>query len=171
MHHHLDAGWDQIYGGISQWVNVDQGGYPWPPETPVGTNFAFRFTGEYNYMKTLWGMNEVMVGCLNVFERTGAEWAARYFSLAYQVITEKFSQKKRGLPGYTLFTDRRFTPQPHVARQDNYHPLRQLMLNLLTLDRMIEVQKSAVISERPQGFRYTEKSSILEKNQGVLVAM
>jgi hypothetical protein len=36
-----------------------------------------------------------------------------------------------------LFADRRMTPQPHVARQDNYHPLRQLMLNLLSLDAML----------------------------------
>ena len=29
------------------------------------------------------------------------------------------------------------THVPHTARQDNYHPLRQLMLSILTLDRMI----------------------------------
>jgi hypothetical protein len=27
---------------------------------------------------------------------------------------------------------------PHTARQDNYHPPRQLMLALLTLDRMMK---------------------------------
>ena len=58
--------------------------------------------------------------------------------MAHEVINEKFSQKKRGYPaGYMLFADRRMTLQPHVGRQDNYHPLRQLMLNILTLDRMI----------------------------------
>ncbi len=141
IHHHLDVGWDHVYGGICQWVNVDQGGYQWPPETPVGTDFAFRFVGEYNYMKTLWGMNEVLVATLKVYERTGAEWAARYFEMAYLVIVEKLSQRKRGLPGYTLFADRHFTPQAHVARQDNYHPLRQLMLNILLLDRWIARRK------------------------------
>lgn len=169
IRHHLDAGWDYIYGGISQWVNVDQGGFQWPPETPVGTNFAFRFTGEFNYMKTLWGMNEVLVACLYVYERTGADWAAHYFGLAYQVISEKFSQRKRGLPGYMLFADRRFTFQPHVARQDNYHPLRQLMLNLLTLDRMIESSKKTTASRRVQEFpfsTYVESASTLRKGFG-----
>jgi N-acylglucosamine 2-epimerase len=160
MHRHLDAGWDRIYGGICQWLNVDEGGYQWPPETPVGTDFAFRFIGEYNYMKTLWGMNEVMVGCLNVFERTGADWAAKYFDLAYHVIKEKLSQKLRGLPGYTLFTDRRFTSHDHVARQDNYHPLRQPMLNILTLDRMIKKSNSAATSNKTPIFLI---SSNLEK--------
>ena len=137
IHHHLDVGWDYVYGGLSQWVNVDQGGYQWPPETPVGTDFEFRFVGEYNYMKTLWGLCEVLIATLNVFERTGAEWAARYFGMAYRVVAEKFYLKQRGYPGYVLFADRRFTFRPHAARQDNYHPPRQMMLNLLTLDRMI----------------------------------
>jgi N-acylglucosamine 2-epimerase len=51
---------------------------------------------------------------------------------------EKFGQQERGYPAaYMLFADRRMTFQPHVGRQDNYHPIRQLMLNILTLDRMI----------------------------------
>ncbi|MGA8182213.1 MAG: hypothetical protein WB819_01055, partial [Terriglobia bacterium] len=51
---------------------------------------------------------------------------------------QKFSQKSRGYPaGYILFADRQIAPQPHVGRQDNYHPLRQLMLNILTLDKML----------------------------------
>jgi hypothetical protein len=89
-------------------------------------------------MKSLWAQNEVLVATLNVFERTRAGWAARFFELALDVISEKFSQKNRGYPaGYVLFADRRITPQSHVGRQDNYHPLRQLMLNTLTLDKMM----------------------------------
>jgi N-acylglucosamine 2-epimerase len=149
IHRHLDVGWDHVYGGIAQWVNVDQGGFRWPPETPVGTNFAFRFVGEFNYMKTLWGMNEVLIATLRVFERTGAEWAARYFGMAHEV-SENFQFKKRGLPGYVLFTDRRFTFEPHAARQDNYHPIRQLMLNILTLDRMIQPAPSESKAQQKQ---------------------
>ena len=134
---HLDVGWDRVYGGLAQWVNVDQGGFQWPPETPVGTNFAFKFVGEYNYMKTLWGMNETLVATLRVYERTRADWAAQYFNMAHQIVVDKMMRKDA--PGYVLFTDRRFTAEPHAARQDNYHPIRQLMLNILTLDRMLQV--------------------------------
>ena len=92
-------------------------------------------------MKCLWCQNEVLVATLNVLERTGEEWAADYFGMAYGIINEKFWQIKRGYPaGYMLFADRRMTLQPHVGRQDNYHPIRQLMLNILTLDRMIARQ-------------------------------
>ena len=138
IRHHLDVGWDYVYGGLSQWVNVDHPCYQWPVETPPGTHLELHFTGEYEYMKPLWAQNEVLVAALTVFERTHAEWAARYFEMSFNIINEKFSQKNRGYPaGYILFADRRITPQPHVGRQDNYHPLRQLILNILTLDRMI----------------------------------
>jgi N-acylglucosamine 2-epimerase len=138
IHHHLNVGWDYIYGGLSQWINVDHPSYQWPVETPPGTTQQLHFTGEYEYMKCLWCQSETLVATLNVFERTGAEWAAEYFGMAHQIINQKFWQKERGYPaGYMLFADRRMTLQPHVGRQDNYHPIRQLMLNILTLDRMI----------------------------------
>ena len=139
IRHHLDAGWDYIYGGLSQWVNVDHPSYQWPVETPPGTDLQFHFSGEYEYLKCLWCQNEVMVATLKVLERTGALWAAEYFGRAYRIINEKFRQKARGYPaGYMLFADRRMTFQPHVGRQDNYHPIRQLMMNILTLESMIQ---------------------------------
>ena len=138
IHHHLNVGWDYIYGGLSQWINVDHPTYQWPVETPPGTHQQLHFVGEYEYMKCLWCQNEVLVATLNVFERTGAEWAAEYFGMAYRIVNEKFWQKERGYPaGYMLFADRHMTVQPRVGRQDNYHPIRQFMLNILTLDRMI----------------------------------
>jgi mannose/cellobiose epimerase-like protein (N-acyl-D-glucosamine 2-epimerase family) len=137
VHRHLEVGWDHVYGGICEWVNVDHGGYQWPRETPVGTDLEFRCVGEYHYMKALWALNEALIATLNVYQRTGAEWAMRYFDMSYKVLNERFSQKTRRLPGYMLFADRRMNGQPHVARQDNYHLPRQLMQNILTLDRMI----------------------------------
>jgi N-acylglucosamine 2-epimerase len=133
---HIEVGWDWVYGGLAQWVNVDRGDYVWPVERPVGTDLEFRFRGEYHYMKTLWSLNEILVACLKVFERTSAEWASRFFGMAQEVIDSKFSRRKYAQPGYMLFADRRMIQQPHVARQDNYHPLRQLMFNIITLERM-----------------------------------
>ncbi len=135
---HLDVGWDHVFGGFSQWVNVDHGGYVWPDYTPLGANLVFRGVGEFFYVKPLWALNEILIATLNIVEQTGAEWAARYFELAQQVIDEKYSMTKYGQPGYMLFTDCRMSRIPHSARQDNYHPLRQFMLNMLTLDRLIE---------------------------------
>ena len=134
---HIEIGWDDVYGGIVQSVNVDGGGYEWPPERPVGTSLEFRGVGEYFYLKPLWALNEVLVATLAVFERTGAAWAAEWFSRAQDLIDEKYSRWKRERRyGHLLFADRRLTWQPQVSRQDNYHPPRQLMLNLLALERL-----------------------------------
>jgi mannose/cellobiose epimerase-like protein (N-acyl-D-glucosamine 2-epimerase family) len=141
LRRHLDAGWDHVYGGLVEWVNVGHDSYQWPPELPPGTDLELHFSGEFEYMKTLWGLNEVMVAALMVLERQWTDWAAWYFEQSYQLIREKFSQRSRGFPaGYALFLDRRMTAPPHVARQDNYHPLRQLMLNILSLDQMLRRQ-------------------------------
>jgi len=150
IHHHLEVGWDYIYGGLAQWINVDHPCYEWPVETPPGTKLQYHFLGEYEFMKSLWALNEVLVATLNTFARARADWAARYFDLAYRVIEEKFSQQKRGFrAGYILFADRRITPQLHVGRQDNYHPLRQLMLNILTLDKMLEAARASTSLPHP----------------------
>jgi len=138
IHRHMEVGWDHVYGGLSHRVNVDAGGYEWPPEQPVGTDYEFRFVGEYHYMKSMWSLTEVLVAALKVFERTGAAWAARFFDLAQESIDTQFSMKEEGLAGFVLFGDRQVTRPAHVARQDNYHPPRQLMLNLQSLDRMLQ---------------------------------
>ena len=139
IRHHLNAGWDYIYGGLSQWVNVDHPSYRWPVETPPGTRLEFHFVGEYEYLKCLWCQNEALIATLKVWERTRAEWAADFFGLACRTANEKFWQSARGYPaGAMLFADRRLTFQPHVGRQDNFHPLRQQMLNILTLERIIQ---------------------------------
>ncbi len=138
IRHDLEVGWDPVYGGLCEWINVGRPDYEWPVERPVGTDLEFRSRGEYHHMKTLWALHETLIATLMVFERTGADWAARYFGLAQQVIDEKFSMRRRGLPGYMLFADREMTAQEHVARQDNYHPPRQLMLCLRILERMME---------------------------------
>jgi hypothetical protein len=138
IHKHLDVGWDHVYGGLSECVNVGHGAYVWPKYTPIGTKLVFESVGEYFYVKPLWALNEILVATLNIVEQTGAEWAARYFEMTHRLIEDKYSMKKRGQPGYMLFADRRMTYVPHTARQDNYHPLRQLMFSILTLDRMIQ---------------------------------
>lgn len=141
---HLDIGWDHVFGGLPEWINVDHGGYEWPPYTPVGTKLVFRSTGEFFYVKPLWALNEILVATLNILEHTPVQWAADYFEAAQRLIDEKFSATQHGQPGYMLFADRRMHWVPHTARQDNYHPLRQLMLCQLTLDRMMAAASTAV---------------------------
>jgi hypothetical protein len=119
------------------WINVDHGGYEWPVEGVPGTDLEFRAVGEYNYTKTLWALDEILIATLLIHERTGAPWAREFFDRTQQLIDEKFSMKtKAGQPTYVLFADRQITPPASSTRQDNYHRLRALMLNLVTLRRL-----------------------------------
>ena len=137
IRHHLHVGWDHIHGGIAEWINVDQGGYAWPEENPIGTDLAFRMVGEYNYVKSLWSLNEILIAMLMIFRETKAGWAAEWFETVQKTIDEKFSLKRYGYPLWLLFTGRKITFQPHTARQDNYHQVRQLMLCLLIVEEML----------------------------------
>ena len=120
------------------WINVDQGGYEWPVEGVPGTDLKFRSVGEYNYTKSLWALDEVLVACLLILERQDASWAWEFFARAQDVIDEKFSMKAMaGQPTYVLFSDRRIARPPQSVRQDNYHRLRALMMNLRTLERLV----------------------------------
>jgi len=134
IRHHLDVGWDHVFGGLCHAVNVDQPGYEWPEERPPGTDFTYRAVGEYHYMKSLWSVNETILATLMVYLRTGEDWARRYLCLAEDVRREKFSLEKLGYPTYILFADRRISYRPPGDRQDNYHLPRQLMLGLILLE-------------------------------------
>ena len=142
VRHHFEVGWDWVYGGLTEWVNVDHGCTDWSFH-PTGTNLEFKDKGEYFYLKSLWALNEVLIATLDVFARRRDAWAANYFAMTHQLVQERYSQRKRGLPGYMLFADRRMIPPTHVSRQDNYHPPRQMMRNLLTLDRMLGKNSAA----------------------------
>jgi N-acylglucosamine 2-epimerase len=133
---HFEVGWDWVFGGLNEWVNVDHGDTEWLFQ-PTSTNLEFREKGEYFHLKSLWALNEALIATLAVFEKRPEAWAANYFDMTHQLIQNKYSQRKRGLPGYMLFADRHMIAAPHVARQDNYHPPRQMMHNLLALNRML----------------------------------
>jgi mannose/cellobiose epimerase-like protein (N-acyl-D-glucosamine 2-epimerase family) len=143
LRHHLDVCWDHIFGGLADSINVNQGAYQWPVDTPVGTNYHFREVGEYKWVKTSWSFDEVLISTMNVIEHQGSEWAVRYFDLAHDTFYKKMSLRPRGLPLFMGFAEREMAFQPHVVRQENYHHARQLMLNLLALDRMIKREESA----------------------------
>jgi hypothetical protein len=108
----------------------------------VGTNYQFREVGEYKWVKTSWSFDEVLISTMSVIEHQGSEWAVRYFDLALDTFDRKMSMKSRGLPLFMAFGERPMAFQPHVVRQENYHHARQLMLNLLALERMIGREES-----------------------------
>ena len=136
---HLDVGWDHVYGGLCEWVNVNEFDHQWGPQRLGDQTIDLKLTGEYNYVKSFWAINETLIATLQVFEQSGCDWSARYFSLAQDAADHTFSRASLGQASYVLATDRKREFVPRSVRQDNYHPLRRLMRNLLVLRRLAAV--------------------------------
>ena len=115
---HVEVLWDDVYGGLFALKHVDN--------------------NIWNMNKPLWLQVEVLFGTLTMIELTGDPWAKEWFERMYTYFREKFYLKKRGLPLWLFGGDRQVTFTPHTKRMGIFQQPRQLMLNLLTIDRMIE---------------------------------
>jgi mannose/cellobiose epimerase-like protein (N-acyl-D-glucosamine 2-epimerase family) len=94
-------------------------------------------TYEFDMTKALWVQDEILVGCMYVYEHTGALWAKEWYERVYNFVQEKASLKKHGLKLWNIYADRKMTFEPHYNRIGNYHHPRELMLNLLSIERII----------------------------------
>jgi len=113
---HVKVAADRVYGGFFRSLDhVDH--YTWKVD------------------KVLWLQEEVLIGTLFLLEHTGDAWARECFADTYRYVQEKFTK-----PDYAFWIsagNRKLTEFQRV-RAEHYHHPRHLMLNLLTLNRMIE---------------------------------
>jgi len=119
---HVEVAWDDVYGGVFRnLMNVDQ--------------------NLWTLDKVLWAQEEVLIGSLFIFEQTGADWAREMFNQMYEYVMNTFPLEKYGSPIWMYAGNRKvkfeeFKTRP--KRVENYHHPRHLMLNLLSLERMIK---------------------------------
>jgi len=119
---HVEVAWDEVYGGVFRNLqNVDQ--------------------NIWILDKVLWEQEEVLIGCMVIIEHTGAPWAIEMFGRMYQYVRDKYPLKSHGSPLWMYASDRRATYEAFSRmpkRVENYHHPRHLMLNLLSLERIIK---------------------------------
>lgn len=119
---HVEVAWDGVYGGVFRnLMKVDE--------------------NVWTLDKVLWAQEEVLIGSLFIFERTGAEWAREMFNRTFEYVQKTYPLKKYGSPLWMYGGNRKvefeeFKTRP--KRVENYHHPRHLMLNLMRLDRMIK---------------------------------
>ena len=119
---HVDISWDDVYGGVLRnLMNVDE--------------------NRWTLDKVLWAQEETLIGSLLVLEHTGAEWARRMFDRSHEYVRKTYPLHKRGSPIWMYAGNRKmdfeaFKTMP--KRIENYHHPRHLMLNILSLDRLIK---------------------------------
>jgi mannose/cellobiose epimerase-like protein (N-acyl-D-glucosamine 2-epimerase family) len=119
---HIEVAWDDVYGGVFRnLMNVER--------------------NLWTLDKVLWAQEEVLIGTMFVIEHSGAQWARDWFAKTWSYVQEKFPLKKQGSPIWMYAGNRKvefeeFKTRP--KRVEHFHHPRHLMLNLLSLERMIK---------------------------------
>ncbi|MEW5901504.1 MAG: AGE family epimerase/isomerase [Acidobacteriota bacterium] len=116
---HVDVAWDDVYGGAFR--SLDH----------VDKNI-------WKVDKVVWLQEEVLIGSLLALEHTAAAWAREMFDRMFRYAREKFVLKQHGFFLWDYGTDRKATFERHATRVENFHHPRHLMLNLLSIKRMIQ---------------------------------
>lgn len=112
---HVDVATDALYGGYFHSIqHVDN--YTW------------------SLGKSLWCQQEVLNGALFLIEHTGDDWGQRHFTRADAYIYEKFFNPENKF--WHSGGDRKMV-KPNTTLMEHYHHARQLMLGLLSIERII----------------------------------
>ena len=118
---HIEVAWDDVYGGVFRNLqNVNRN--TWLVD------------------KVLWAQEEVLIGSMLIIERRGYDWAVEIFRRMNDYVREKYPLKKYGSPLWIYASDRQVSYEAFLKmpkRVENFHHPRHLMLNLLSLERMI----------------------------------
>jgi mannose/cellobiose epimerase-like protein (N-acyl-D-glucosamine 2-epimerase family) len=130
---HLEVAWDDVYGGLFR---------------------ALKVHGAAPVDKVLWAQEEGLIGCMLLCELTDWDWPSEWFGRLFGYVEERFRLRPHGFPLYLTSGDRKVTFPPHVTRKENYHHPRQVMRNLLAVERLLaRGGPQAAATRRPDAAR------------------
>ncbi len=124
----LEMGWDYNFDG---WASENYHVFG-SEDYILGTDYS---------TKTMWAHTEILVGCMMVFENTGEAWARDWYQRTWEYVIKTF---RLGAGAWEQAVNREGEPISrekwgiNPMRRGNYHQPRFLMLNMLSLDRMIK---------------------------------
>ena len=124
---YLEMGWDHIYDG---WASEDYHIFAGEDHI-LGTDYA---------TKTMWAHVEILVGCMMAIENTGEAWAYDWYHRTWEYVIKTF---RLGVGAWEQAVNRQGEPISrekwgiNPMRRGNSHQPRFLMLNILSLDRII----------------------------------
>ncbi len=118
---HIEAAWDDVYGGVFR-------------------NLQHVDRNVWLVDKVLWAQEEVLIGSMLIIERRGYDWAIDVFRRTNEYVRQKYPLHRYGSPLWIYASDRKVSYEAFLKlpkRVENFHHPRHLMLNLLSLERMI----------------------------------
>ena len=117
---HVEVAWDYVYGGV--------------------------FRSLDNVKRNAWTLDVVLLfqvealnGCMLLAEHTGSQWARDWYAKFFDFIQNRYDLRKHGYSPWMSTGDRTGTPPEFSSpRIGNFHYPQSLMLNILSMERIIE---------------------------------
>lgn len=95
---------------------------------------------DYHFLtdKVLWAQEEVLIGCLILWEEQDDSWAKTWFWKTYNYMEKYFVRHDLPYKPWKLGGGRKMDKLDVGYRIENYHHPRHLMFSLLSLDRILK---------------------------------
>ncbi|MHC4395548.1 MAG: AGE family epimerase/isomerase [Planctomycetota bacterium] len=121
----VEMNWDYVFEGFAEQFNVFS-----TSKRPAGPNFE---------IKCMWPLCEILVGCMTVLEYSGDVWAREWYervrAFTLRTMTTDYGVWRQAVDRFGKDKKRATIS---VYRKGNFHQPRYMMLDMLSLDRMIK---------------------------------
>ncbi|HNW56187.1 MAG TPA: AGE family epimerase/isomerase [Bacteroidales bacterium] len=122
----IEMGWDYVFDGL-------------------GTENYYVFGSKENCqgaeydLKVMWAHTELLISTMMVLEYTGETWAKEWYERGRAYCLKNMANTGNGVwrQAVDRFGKDKKRPDISVFRKDNFHQIRYQMMNLLSLERMI----------------------------------
>lgn len=123
---YLTLSWDYIFGGFGD-------GHFYVFDGPDRTRI------KWYGVKSMWSHTEILLSLMHIIEYTGEQWAVDWYervrAYALKAYSTPYGVWRQAVDRFGNNVQREGIP---TTRKDNFHPARYMMLNILSLDRMIK---------------------------------
>ena len=122
----IEMNWDYVFGGL-------------------GTEDFYVFgTGEKCPgpsfdLKSMWAHTEVLIATMTIYEQTGEVWAKEWYERCRRYCLKTMANTTHGIwrQAVDRFGKDKQRPGITIYRKENFHQIRYMMMNYLSLERMI----------------------------------
>jgi len=126
IRHHIEMTWDYVFEGM-------------------GTENYYVFRkgdkgpGPELDSKVMWAHTEILVATMTIFEYTGEIWAKEWYERARKFCLKNYANTSTGVwrQAVDRFGKDQERPVVSIYRKGNFHQIRFMMMNLLSIERMI----------------------------------
>jgi mannose/cellobiose epimerase-like protein (N-acyl-D-glucosamine 2-epimerase family) len=90
-------------------------------------------------LKVMWAHTELLVATMTILEYTGETWAREWYERGREYALRTMANTGNGVwrQAVDRFGNDKQRPEISIFRKDNFHQVRYLMMNLMSIERMI----------------------------------